>query len=631
MKAVMRKRKRVSNRKIWPAKFKTRAPDDPDREGSWIESKASLNACDEGLEDLFLRDWHSSVPDCIYEDIKELCEASDDYQSETRQNVDDYYGNANARLDDRKFDPDSDPKFGSKVSRVYEKRLTASMLKDHLGLPRQETKNLSRVDRRILYIANLDASYIRALAATATYPQAAVLREAIWNHVTLQTALKVKVPPKGYPIFRLEFHMPYLALRETVTPLLNKLKSRSRRRLPRRWTPLEFLDIRTKHRPNECVYGIHEAQISIVVYGSDHSRWTAYGFSDTEFNDFSCKKPEDDDSGENSEDESDDDEYSEDPIAADCDDGEAVVESNQPIGDPREYFLTMVDHRMKRVWLEWMEIIRQIEKSADKVETDYSFILDGSRNTDASLIHAKKAFDLITQLKGLLRRVQDCFVKMQYVLDDFFARDGDVRYFADISRPVARLPLHNIQMTCRELKHVGRRLKSLHQNCEMSYDILVLRLNVKSVQLASESQLINHKAYGLNLESSKVNAANHDISLETSKVVLAAHKIAQVTFSMNQVWIPFGIAVAYFGTQNEIFRFDRNSTSFLLFFLITIVIINAWIYLQRLIVFWAGSSKLLRRVSASIAAYRLTPRALNYRDWRQDHICLSRATSLDGI
>ena len=44
------------------------------------------------------------------------------------------------------------------------------------------------------YIANLDPHYIFALAETASYHQVSVLRDAIFNHLEMNTSIKAKVP-----------------------------------------------------------------------------------------------------------------------------------------------------------------------------------------------------------------------------------------------------------------------------------------------------------------------------------------------------------------------------------------------------------------------------------------------------
>lgn len=40
--------------------------------------------------------------------------------------------------------------------------------------------------------------------------------------------------------------------------------------------------------------------------------------------------------------------------------------------------------------------------------------------------------------------------------------------------------------------------------------------------------------------------------------------------------------MAYFGTQDQIFQFRRDQTSFIILFLVMVLIVNLWICLQRI-------------------------------------------------
>jgi len=102
------------------------------------------------------------------------------------------------------------------------------------------------------------------------------------------------------------------------------------------------------------VVKIHEAMTSIVVCGSDESRWTAYAFVDTEFSGAPVVGDEYEDSIE----------LNEDPIASDRTGPE--LEADNPIWDPREYFLRIVDLRMKRqVLQEWRYIVGVVDRCVE--------------------------------------------------------------------------------------------------------------------------------------------------------------------------------------------------------------------------------------------------------------------------
>ena len=90
---------------------------------------------------------------------------------------------------------------------------------------------------------------------------------------------------------------------------------------------------------------IRESQFSLVICGPDHGHWVGYNFID-------------DDS-----DEEDLTIYSfdyevnnEDPISL------GKLDADQPIWDPREYYLTIVNVRMAQILNEWECLIRALER-----------------------------------------------------------------------------------------------------------------------------------------------------------------------------------------------------------------------------------------------------------------------------
>jgi len=109
-----------------------------------------------------------------------------------------------------------------------------------------------------------------------------------------------------------------------------------------------FLKIQTSKSQDEGNYGIYKAQISFVICGSDHRRWVAYAFVDTDF-DSKELGDEEDFPYEG---------VQEDPIASD-----SKVDANRPIWSPREYFLMIVKIRVDQVRKEWEFLVRTVERS----------------------------------------------------------------------------------------------------------------------------------------------------------------------------------------------------------------------------------------------------------------------------
>ena len=147
--------------------------------------------------------------------------------------------------------------------------------------------------------------------------------------------------------------MPFFALRP-YSPTEER-QEREKGNPPRQWTDLEFLN---RHLPKSEVqkpYGMLEVQVSFVICGSDHRRWIGYAFVDTEAEGEDLADGEFPYEGAH-----------EDPIAM----GGAAVEmvgevinANNPIWDPREYFLIIVEIRMIQVLKEWQYVVRKVQRS----------------------------------------------------------------------------------------------------------------------------------------------------------------------------------------------------------------------------------------------------------------------------
>lgn len=154
----------------------------------------------------------------------------------------------------------------------------------------------------------------------------------------------------------MEIHIPYLALRSHTSHTTNN-SSNAVTKPHRRWKNLSFLGTHDQSA-NQPVHVIHEAQISFVVCGTDHRRWTGYCFVDTAFDnndedDYDAKYGDDYDA-------EDGDEVEFDPILSDsC----CVADAQQTSWDPRSYFLRVVDCRLKQVRAEWSHLVRKVETS----------------------------------------------------------------------------------------------------------------------------------------------------------------------------------------------------------------------------------------------------------------------------
>ncbi|KAH8821447.1 hypothetical protein F5884DRAFT_745770 [Xylogone sp. PMI_703] len=217
-------------------------------------------------------------------------------------------------------------------ARKYQNPLCAAEIYQTLKIPQFDNGSLPDANRRLIYIENLDPYYIIALGHTAPFHQISALKEAIWTHIAFKACMRVKIPATGFPTFRLEFHIPYFALRTSPSSDESFTALNQGKQL-RQWRDITFLEAGGENAKDSRVSRLCEAQFSLVICGSDNWRWTGHAFSDTYFNNQSLTDYTFSYDG-----------LHEDPIASN---GE--LDANLPLWDPREYFLMII----KIGWLKY--------------------------------------------------------------------------------------------------------------------------------------------------------------------------------------------------------------------------------------------------------------------------------------
>jgi hypothetical protein len=152
------------------------------------------------------------------------------------------------------------------------------------------------------------------------------------------------------PKFKMEFHMPFFALRKHPRP--NYSRNKPPTHTMRKWWDISLTSGETSVSGGQEVYRLHEAQVSCVVYGHDEWQWTACAFLDNgyESGDLYDAGEVFDGYGEDGE----DDGFDEDPIAT-------GLHANKPIWRPRQYFAKALEVNIKEVSQEWSELVHRLE------------------------------------------------------------------------------------------------------------------------------------------------------------------------------------------------------------------------------------------------------------------------------
>ncbi|KAH8773330.1 hypothetical protein BGZ57DRAFT_824293 [Hyaloscypha finlandica] len=314
---------------FWNSQRQNREPDSQ----SFVDCARSSGAFGDTLE-IFLQDYEGSSFDDKVEDVLDFCKGA------SLQDLQRSYGASGlqhtAWLDDRSCPTTN----GIPGTREDRNPLTATQLYCHLSLPRFDLENMPDADRRLMYIWNMNPYHVLALAETARYVHVDVLRNAIWQHLTHRSSLKVTIPV-SYKMFQLEFNLPYFRLSLAPEPASHTLSSVAS---AKQWTDLSFLKLSSPDKNTVRKLGIFEAHFSFVVCGWRENRWIAYAFDNTE--------PDAEDSYGRLFEESYDRIFYDD--------------TEHPIWDPREYFLTVVEARVIRAADEWEALVRGIERRITK-------------------------------------------------------------------------------------------------------------------------------------------------------------------------------------------------------------------------------------------------------------------------
>ncbi|OTA90879.1 hypothetical protein M434DRAFT_33233 [Hypoxylon sp. CO27-5] len=158
-----------------------------------------------------------------------------------------------------------------------------------INIEETERSKKPKTRERLLYVTNLNCWTVFALAACASTHEARVLAEFIVNHLRFDPLINVKFPLNTLPIFALEFHLRYFALRKHRLPRADSQRTANGKGL-REYKEISFLrsmDGKPDNSPTEYIY---EASISGLVSGLDSDSWGAYLFNDTYFERHDCSE-----------------------------------------------------------------------------------------------------------------------------------------------------------------------------------------------------------------------------------------------------------------------------------------------------------------------------------------------------
>ncbi|ORY16285.1 hypothetical protein BCR34DRAFT_557542 [Clohesyomyces aquaticus] len=395
-------------------------------------------------------------------------------------------------------------------------------------------------DRRLIYVYDPDAFYLKSLGETASGREIRELREAMENYRNMRTAFGATIR-RGFTTFRLEFHLPYFSLAQSIAP---SEAGNIRSKISSEWTDDHFVK-----------WGVRHTQFSLVVTGKDNSSWIAYAFAST--------GNEEDDLDGRCEEFLYDGQFHSDPIFED-----GSTDANLPIWDPREYFLRAVENRLNRISSEWSLLIDVLEKSVKRYRARcrmrrFDFT---DRSAGVKAEDAKRDVEWTADIIDLLMLLHPRLLLTVKAWDRFIEPYGDIGYFYDMPTIQARHSLPDIMAQFDRLRTFEARLALLKEDCETNSKKLHLLIHDALAQMSGDG-----------------NSAR-----------IEAHKSAQYSAWISEAAIliigPVALVVAFFGLQEPIAKpSNRNLRALMMSAIFSLVVINLVVYLYRKARVWQRS------------------------------------------
>ncbi|KAK5056822.1 hypothetical protein LTR84_012354 [Exophiala bonariae] len=340
-------------------------------------------------------------------------------------------------------------------------------------------------DRRIIFVTDLDSSTALALIRTVSGNHAAALRDALCNYLAAESIMRSSIT-KGLVMFKLSFHLPFLALRSSPTPHTDHRLYDGEMRL-RNTKDISFLN--WYHRDSAKSTQLHEAQVSCVVSGFHDRCWVAHCFVDT-YHDG------DDQSKECVND------YHEQSLLPQGMTPDAPTMGNldcdQPIWDPREYFIHIVYFRLMKARSEWATIIRAVRDSFRRYSRSYDESLlsqethhsKGENQYDRNT--HQQNFNLRTQFLLLFSELDECLTR---TIDSYEAfRTHSMDFFVDLQQTAGgSASITGIDSIFEELKSLKKKIGYMEHEGQRMKDALELILTREDFKTNKEqSRLVGY-------------------------------------------------------------------------------------------------------------------------------------------
>ncbi|KAI1397746.1 hypothetical protein F4819DRAFT_65300 [Hypoxylon fuscum] len=366
-----------------------------------------------------------------------------------------------------------------------------------------------------LYIASLNRWAVIALAANAPNHQAGILGEFIFNHLQFDPLIKAKILPGGFPVFALEFHLPYFALRKHRLPQRDSRRYANGDEL-RQSQDITFLRTMDSKVDNSLTEYVYEAKLSCLVSGSNRDSWSAYLFNDLYF---------------------EIDEDSESILHYDAQEGTGSMldpltagkRSTIVSGDPREYFLIVLEVRLGLVKKEWEQLFMVVDGAIRAYDYwNKTCSLTSCRKDDQTAYSDadRQRTQLREELQEWLRRSIEILRKFISLLNEY---SNEWNLFSDTG--------FNYLMSTDEAKHPARLHNSLASVRQQVADLRRLLFKFNCTM-----RLCEDMSRDVNL---LIAHENNESALFQQKTARDVKVLTWITF----LSLPFALAASLLSTQ----------------------------------------------------------------------------------
>ncbi|CAN9390927.1 unnamed protein product [Alternaria alternata] len=468
-----------------------------------------------------------------------------------------------------------DLKIGAGRSRDYGRSFNPDGLREVLKQFRFNHHALEDVDQRMIYISKLTPEFVGSLTKTVWTAEVEALRDAVCKHIAMETSIRVHVPIMGFRTYRLEFHMAHLLLRKSLQ-IVDLAGSREEVGKTGPLLDLAFLELADSDG-KVAPHSIYQGHMSVVICGWSNLQWTGYAFTKADNDDL---------------DEEDQEELRGHFLTSLYGFDFCQPRESANCWDARRYWLRLVAHRCQYVLREWLYLVRTVEEGVESwKEEDPCSSNTGKPDLQADEI--QRSLNKTLQIMQLLRKLRDELSTTLRVYNRFDKSGGDKCYFSDITD--CSSVQNSIVESFEKLTDLSLRLRSLDDSCKRFATHLGRILDLESNRLSAQSNKLSQEANEhqqashrlsermhkmneetsiLNKEMRKLNERSTEAACMSQAEAMKTSRSTRVNVELLLLTTPFGIVLQYFGSEQEIFSFNRNPKTFVLATIVLMLVLR---------------------------------------------------------